>query len=50
MPEGKCVNCGKKWFGWALLYGDNKCTCGERIIIEEDIPDTKIKNNINKKE
>ncbi len=26
MPQGKCLKCGAKWYGWALIY-QLKPTC-----------------------
>jgi DNA-directed RNA polymerase subunit RPC12/RpoP len=34
MPEGKCKQCGAKWYGWSLKYGHTTCDkCGGKIEI-----------------
>lgn len=35
MPEGKCPVCGKKYAGWGLLHGQNKCECGAKLVVIE---------------
>ncbi len=35
-PKGKCKDCGRAWYGWALENGDHKCTCGGEIVICPD--------------
>jgi hypothetical protein len=37
MPEGHCETCGRKYYGWALIYMPNFCEtvgCMGRIVIE----------------
>ncbi|HEX9897091.1 MAG TPA: hypothetical protein VGA85_05480 [Dehalococcoidales bacterium] len=38
MIEGKCPQCGERYFGWALLQPRNQsCTkCGTGLLIAED--------------
>ena len=37
MPQAECPVCGKKYAGWALLHGHDKCDCGaELVVIEKD--------------
>jgi hypothetical protein len=37
MFQAECPVCGKKYAGWGLVYGHNKCECGAEIeIIEKD--------------
>ena len=34
-PRGKCVRCGKRYIGWALLQSRyQECACGGKIILE----------------
>ena len=37
MPEGKCVECGMVYCGWALVYSKDKCCdfCGGELKLEE---------------
>jgi len=37
MPKASCENCGKVFWGWALLYPEYRtCECGFRLILVEE--------------
>lgn len=37
MPKAICEKCGKKYYGWALLYPEQQlCECGEKLEIKEE--------------
>lgn len=37
MPEGVCLRCGKKWYGWSLLEPKGRiCTCGGVILLAKE--------------
>ena len=45
-PRGRCVRCGRRYIGWALLQSTYKeCACGGRIILEEEPNADRISNN-----
>ena len=41
MPRGKCVRCGGRYTGWALLQSQHRiCVCGGEIKVEKEINGT----------
>jgi hypothetical protein len=34
MPKGKCPRCGAVYCDLGLLYGQDTCECGEKLVIE----------------
>jgi len=38
MTKGKCIKCGKEWYGYALLLEEHQvCDCGGKIIITKEV-------------
>lgn len=31
MPKGRCIKCGRAYYGWSLKYHPQKCECGGDI-------------------